>query len=130
MPGLVRKPLTSLPVPLELAGIPAARWWEFEDGDVSLGDLATGPEDLARSVIAAYAMVAGEDWYLLPCTLPIGTLAQVVRLEVREDFGSTTTIESTAVNNKVTARPWRWFELTGDPGPDRGDPPGCSCHRW
>ncbi len=122
-PGLIRKRLTSLPVPLEIAGMPAARWWEFEDGDVSFGDLARGPEDLARSVVAAYAMVAGEDWYLLPCTLPVGSVAVITDLRVRDNFGMTTRIEATAVNDGDTDRPWRWFELSGDPGPERGDAP-------
>ena len=122
-PGLIRKRLTSLPVPLQIAGMPAPRWWEFEDGDVSFGDLARGPEDLARSVVAAYAMVAGEDWYLLPCILPVGSVAVVTELRVLDDFGTTTPIRSTAVADAQTGRPWRWFELADDPGPDRGEAP-------
>ncbi len=27
--------------------MPAARWWEFEDGDVDFGSLGGGPHDLA-----------------------------------------------------------------------------------
>ncbi|WP_282607797.1 hypothetical protein [Pelagibius sp. Alg239-R121] len=119
VPGLQLKKLDSLPTPLQLAGMPAARWWEFEDGDVDFGDLASGPEDLARSVIAAYAMVASDDWFMLPCTLPSGSLSRVVSLKVLDDFGTWTKIESTAVNDG-TVRPWRWFELQGDVGPERG----------
>ena len=120
--GLARKTLASLPVPLAIAGMPASRWWEFEDGDIDFGDLANGPEDLARSVIAAYAMVAGDNWYLLPCTLPSGSLAQVTRLRVLDDFGQWTTIPATAVRDGAD-RPWKWFELQGDPGPADGQAP-------
>jgi hypothetical protein len=122
--GLARKKLTALPVPLQLPGMPASRWWEFEDGDVDFGDLAAGPEDIARSVIAAYAMVAGDDWYLLPCMLPAGSLARVTRISVLDDFGQRTEVPSTAVRDKGRVhRPWRWFELSGDPGPGEDQAP-------
>jgi hypothetical protein len=124
--GVVRKSLDSLPAPLEYAGMPASRWWELEDRDVDFGDLAGGPEDLARSVIAAYGMVAGDDWYVVPCSLPSGSLARVTSLRVLDDFGSWTPIPAAAARDAATGpagRPWRFFELAGDPGPDRGDAP-------
>jgi hypothetical protein len=122
--GLVRKILTSLPMPLEFAGIPASRWWEFEDRDVAFGNLAGGPDDLARSVLAAYAMVAGDDWFVVPCSLPSGTLAQVKALRVLDDFGTWTDIQATAVHDRAAGdRPWKFFELAGDPGPARAEAP-------
>ena len=122
--GLGHKSLTSLATPLEFAGMPASRWWEFEDHDVDFGDLAGGPDDLARSVIAAYAMVAGDDWFVVPCTLPSGSLAHVRTLRVLDDFGLWTDIHATAARDgATTGRPWRFFELTGDPGPERTEAP-------
>jgi hypothetical protein len=122
--GLTRKTLESLPNPLTFAGMPAARWWEFEDRDVSFGDLAGGPDDLARSVIAAYALVAGDDWFVVPCSLPAGSLAEVTKLRVLDDFGTWTDVPSTAQrDSKAGPRPWRFFELAGDPGPGRGQAP-------
>jgi hypothetical protein len=124
IPGLSEKNLASLAAPLEFAGMAASRWWEFEDHDVDFGDLAGGPDDLARSVIAAYAMVAGDDWFVVPCTLPSGTLAHVKSVRVLDDFGLRTDIHSTAARDSAAAsRPWRFFELTGDPGPERKEAP-------
>lgn len=65
-----------LPIPLQFAGMPASRWWEFEDGDAYFGDLAGGPDDLARSVVAAYSTSAGDDWFMVPCTLAPGSVAK------------------------------------------------------
>jgi hypothetical protein len=124
VPGLESKALSSLASPLTFAGMPASRWWEFEDHDVDFGDLAGGPDDLARSVIAAYAMVAGDDWFVVPCTLAAGSLAQVRTLRVLDDFGGSTPISATAVGDQHAGdRPWRFFELSGDPGPDRDEAP-------
>jgi hypothetical protein len=123
--GAVRKHLTSLPTPLQFAGMPAPRWWEFEDRDVSFGDLAAGPDDLARSVLAAYAMVAGEDWLVVPCDLPAGSVARVQQLSVLDNYGDWTPIRSTAEADVSPDRPrvWRYFELSGDQSPRDGRAP-------
>ena len=124
VPGLRRKALTSLATPLEFAGMPAARWWELEDGDVDFGDIAAGPDDIARSVVAAYALVGGDDWFVVPCTLDAGTLARVTALRVLDDFGQRTPIVATAVaDHRAGRRPWRFFELTDDPHPARAEAP-------
>ncbi len=121
----IPKHLRVLPIPLQFAGMPASRWWEFEDGNAYFGDLAGGPEDLARSVVAAYSAVAGDDWFVVPCTLDVGTVAQVVSLRVLDDFEGWTTVESAAVVDAASSdeRPWRWFELHGDPSVGRGQAP-------
>jgi hypothetical protein len=124
--GVVRKHLTSLPTPLEFAGMPAPRWWEFEDHDVDFGDMNGGPDDLARSTLAAYAMVAGDDWNVVPCELQAGTVSRVERLTVVDDYGGITPLRATAVNDAAAApgaRVWRFFELSGDGGPDGGRSP-------
>lgn len=108
--------------PLRFAGQPAARWWEFEEGDTYFGDLAGGPDDIARSVVAAYGAVAGDDWFLVPVVLPTGHLARVVKFEVRDNFSQGwVTINATAVedaNQMGTGdrRVWRWFELASHSG--------------
>jgi len=119
------KHIRVLAIPLQFAGMPASRWWEFEDGDAYFGDLAGGPDDLARSIVAAYSAVAGEDWFSVPCTLPTGSLAQVIRIRVLDDFGLRTPIPAAAAADHAAAgdRPWRWFELHDDPSPARGDAP-------
>ncbi len=123
-PSAEAKHIRVLPIPLQFAGMPASRWWEFEDGDAYFGDLAGGPDDLARSVVAAYSAVAGEDWFSVPCTLPTGSVAQVVRVRVLDDFGRWTSIPAAAAADDAAGdRPWRWFELHGDPSPARGDAP-------
>lgn len=123
--GRFEKRLRSLPVPVRYAGMPASRWWELEDGDVDFGDLGGGPEDLARSVLAAFAMVAGDDWFRVPCQLPAGSLSRVKQVTVLDDFGDVTPVRATAVVDDAGPgeRVWRAFELHGDPGPAAGRAP-------
>jgi hypothetical protein len=109
--------LTVLPTPLRFHGMPAARFWAIEDDLVSFGDLAAGPEDLVRAVVGAFAAVYGDDWMVIPCVLPIGSLARVEALVVLDDFGEAHRVQATAMLDGPD-RAWRWFEIEGDEGPN------------
>jgi hypothetical protein len=113
-----------LPVPLRFRGMPAPRFWAFEQGDVSFGAIDVGPEDLARVAVAAYATVYGDDWYVVPLRVPAATLTTITSLRVLDDFGRVTDVPPAAVvDGGADDRPFRFFELTGDPGPALGKAP-------
>ena len=111
-----------LPMPLRFAGMPAARFWELEDTTVWFGGIEAAPDDLARVAVAGYATVQGDDWYLVPFRLPVGTLTEVTRLDVLDDMGDVTSVPAAAVADGA-ARAFRFFELAGDPQPRRGRAP-------
>lgn len=108
--------LSVLPAPLRFHGMPAARFWAVEDETVTFGDLASGPEDLVRAVVGGFAAVYGDDWLSVPCHLPAGSLARVVKLTVLDDYGRSHDIPAAAVLDGPN-RVWRFFELDGVPGP-------------
>jgi hypothetical protein len=107
-----------LPAPLRFRGMPASRFWEFENGAVYFGGIDAAPEDLARVAVAGYATLYGDDWYVIPIGLTAGTLAQIDKLVVVDDFGRSTPITAAAVHDGPR-RAFRFFEITGDPGPER-----------
>ena len=110
-----------LATPLRFRGMPASRFWEFEDGAVYYGGIDAAPEDLGRIAVAGYATLYGDDWYLIPIRLEGGTLAQVLELTVVDDFGRRTAVPAAAVVDGAE-RAFRFFEITGDPGPDAAAP--------
>ena len=110
-----------LPAPLRFRGMPADRFWEFENAAVYYGGIDAAPEDLGRIAVAGYATLYGDDWYLIPIRLEGGTLAQVTELEVVDDFGRVTPVSAAAVADGAE-RAFRFFEITGDPGPDAAAP--------
>lgn len=113
-----------LPAPLRFRGMPADRFWEFEEGDVYLGGIEAAPEDLARVAVAGYAVVYGNDWMVVPLSIPFGTLSTVTRLTVLDDFGRETEIRSAAeVDGGGPGRAFKFFELSGDPNPKLGRAP-------
>jgi hypothetical protein len=118
--------IATVPVPLRYPGMPASRWWEFEDGAVDWGDVQGGPEDLPRYLVAAYACLYGDDWSVLPVPLPRGVLAQVSSVRVSDSFGRSFDVEATAVaddKREGASRAWRFMEQTGDPAPAAGHAP-------
>jgi hypothetical protein len=102
--------LTLLPTPLRFHGMPAARFWAIEDDTVSFGDLVGGPEDLVRAIVGGFAAVYADDWMVVPCHLPIGSVARVVSLTVLDDYGERHDIPAAAVLDGPD-RVWRFFEL-------------------
>ncbi len=98
MPAIARYP-----------GMPADRYWEFEDGRVSFGMLAAAKNDLARLAVIEYALVFGNDWFTLPVTLPVNALYRVARLDVLDNFGITVKIPP-ATNPNGTQ--WTMYEMS------------------
>ena len=85
-----------LPTLVRYQGMPADRYWELEDGRVNLGAIGAGPTDLARMLAVEYAVVHGPDWFLVPLELPIGVVARVASVVVRDSFGVDTTVGTAA----------------------------------
>jgi hypothetical protein len=78
---------TLLATPLRFAGMPAPRYWQFEDGQVNLAALETQPHDLARLVLVEFAMVYGNDWLAVPLDVPFGSLTEITSVDYTTTFG-------------------------------------------
>jgi hypothetical protein len=109
--------VTAAPTPVRYTGMPASRWWEFEDGAVNFGEIEAGPADLARLIVAEFATAFSVDWFVIPVTVTVGSLTELDHLEVVDTFGGSTAVPSTAAadfDSVGAARAWRLFELTDD----------------
>ena len=102
-----------LPAPVRYPGMPADRYWEFEDGRVNLGSLEAGPTDLGRMLLVEYALVYGNDWFVIPVELEVGSLFRVRSLTVRYTFGVTSSV---APARNLDGTRWTIFSLTNEPG--------------
>lgn len=78
---------TTVPAPVSFRGTPAARFWEFEDARIEYGLLPAGPADLAQLLMIEYASSYGNDWFVIPLVLPVGSLTSVNSLVVTDTFG-------------------------------------------
>jgi hypothetical protein len=110
--------VAGVPTPVRYTGMPADRWWEFEEAAVNFGAIDAGPGDLARLLVAEFATSYGRDWFVVPITVAVGSLTELGGVEVVDTFGGRTPVPSTAKadldRTAAAQRAWRLFELTGD----------------
>ena len=106
------RPAPMLPTAVRYPGMPADRLWEFEDATVNLGSLEAGPTDLGRLLLSEYALVFGNDWWVVPLDVPVGSVVRVGDLRVRDTFGKETVVPP-SVNEDGS--PWEMFTLARDP---------------
>ena len=78
--------------PLRFTGMPADRYWQFEDGQVNLGRLDAQPHDLARLCVAEFGLIYGNDWLVVPLNVAAGSLIIVTEVAYTDTFGERMTI--------------------------------------
>ena len=76
-----------IPAPVSFPGVPAPRFWEMEDARIAYGLVPVGPTDLAHLLMIEYESAYGNDWFVLPLTLPVGSVTRVDSLVVTDTFG-------------------------------------------
>jgi len=104
--------LSFIPTEASFAGMPNNRWWEFEDGKVDLGNISADTTDIAKSVVAEYALIYGNNWFVVPYTLPVGSLSKINGLLVTDVFGQKTFVEAAAQGETDDWASWGLFNLS------------------
>jgi len=101
---------TFIPSHIEFDGMPEARWWKFEDSKTDLGDIKPSTTDLSKLMLMEFGLVFANDWFLIPYTLPVGSLVKIEGLTVQNNFGETIWVESTEKESTADL-PWSMFKL-------------------
>ena len=101
---------TFIPAHVQFEGMPDTRWWKFEDGKTNLGDIKPSTTDLSKLLLMEFGLIFANDWFIVPFTLPVGSLANVEGLTVSNNFGETIWIqpsEDAGADDTV----WSMFKL-------------------
>jgi hypothetical protein len=101
---------TAIPAPVSFRGMPAARFWEFEDAQVDFGSVDAGPTDLARMLLVEFGLAYGNDWFVIPIEVDVGSLYQTRSLVTTDTFGIRTLIKPTGESGPPHS--WRMFQLS------------------
>jgi len=102
---------TVFPAPVRFSGMPLPRWWAMEDGRTNFAAVQPDSTDVIRLVFLEFALVFSNDWYVLPCDLPAGTLAGVQGLAVTDVFGARRWI------TPAGGGPWSMYSLSAAADP-------------
>jgi hypothetical protein len=94
VPGSLTRPgqgpppdLAMMPSKVTYPGMPSPRWWEFEDGDVNLGNMTAGPGELGKLLVTEFATLYGNDWFSVPLEVPVGSMTRITEFLVTDTFG-------------------------------------------
>ncbi|MGH3974221.1 MAG: hypothetical protein ACRDS9_12985, partial [Pseudonocardiaceae bacterium] len=102
---------TVFPAPVRYSGMPLPRWWAVEDGHTNFAAVTPDSTDLARLIFLEFALVYSNDWYQLPCDLPVGSLAGIQGLTVTDTFGQKLWITPANAGDDEDWRRWSMFSL-------------------
>ena len=97
-----------IPAPAAFDGMPNLRYWAFEDGRTNLGAVRPDTTDLAKLLFLEYGLVFANDWFLIPCEIPVGSLARVRGLSVSNVFGERFWIEPAGARDDAS---WQRFAM-------------------
>ncbi|MEO1091103.1 MAG: hypothetical protein AAFX81_10745 [Pseudomonadota bacterium] len=104
---------TVVPAPVTFHGMPSSRFWELEDARIDLGALQPGATDLAQILLVETLTGFGNDWFVIPIDLPVGSLAETRSLVVTDTFGVRTLLRplgDPALPDRASG--WRMFALS------------------
>jgi hypothetical protein len=107
----------TIPTRVTFRGMPNPRWWQEEDAAVDLGGVEANPADLARMAVLQFALVYGNDQFVVPLRLPVGAVFRTTHLLVTDTFGVTTQLAPAAHAGPGNRRApgadrWTMFTLT------------------
>jgi hypothetical protein len=100
-----------IPTPIQFDGMPNTRWWAFEEGKTNFGDIQPDTTDINKLLLIEFGLVYANDWYMVPVTLPAGTIANVGGLTVKNVFGEHLWIAATGRGLDDNPNRWTMYSM-------------------
>jgi hypothetical protein len=97
----------AVPTPVRYGGMPLPRFWAMEDARYDFGSIDAAANDIGRLLLVEFATVFGNDWYVLPLKLPVGSLTILDSVVVTDVFGRNLLVERAGLDEPQ----WNLFSL-------------------
>lgn len=110
--ALKKKVQTFIPAPAEFGGMPNSRWWQFEDNQVDLGNISADTTDLAKVLLSEFALIYGNDWFVLPYPAEVGSVLEIDGILVTDVFGQKTLVQPALQGLTDDWESWGLFNLS------------------
>jgi hypothetical protein len=110
--------LSFLPTHISFKGAPANSHWHFEDAQSDFGQLDVEKSNLPGVIVSEFASIYGNDWFVVPVPMQIGSVASIDTVVIADTFGTRTLIRPTAAATPPGAA-WTMFTVSG--GSSGGD---------
>lgn len=104
-----------IPTPVTFQGMPDPRWWALEDRKTDFGSVSPSTTDVAQLLLMEFGLIYANDWFMLPCRLPVGELARIEGLAVTNVFGERFWIIAAGTGSQDNWHRWSMFQLSSAP---------------
>ena len=99
-----------MPAPVTAPGLPARRFWEFEDGRLNLAALRPAETDLGQLLLIETLSGFGNDWFVIGVELPVGQPGAATSLVVTDTFGARTLLRPHGDHRLGATGRWGLFQ--------------------
>src|SRR5215216_4327014 len=106
------------PTPVQFDGMPNTRWWTFEEGKTNFGDIKPDTTELNKLLLIEFGLVYANDWFLVPLTLPAGSIINLRGMAVTNVFGERIWVEPSGKATNEDWQHWSMYTLNVDGGAD------------
>ncbi len=100
-----------IPTSVRFGGMPHPRWWQFEDWKTDLGFVKPDTPDLNKLLVLDFMLIYSNDWFVVPFTLPTGSIAEVAGLMVTDVFGQSTWITAAGSGSDEDWQRWSMYGM-------------------
>ena len=106
------QPVSYIPTRATFKGMPNPRFWEMEDSQIDFGKLNAKTTDPLLLLVAQFALVYGNDWFVIPYKIPVNTICEIDALVVTDVFGDRTLIQAADKAAGSQWQQWSMFSLS------------------
>lgn len=100
-----------VPTSVTFGGMPHPRWWTFEDWNTNLSFVKPDTTDLNKLLLLDFFLLYSNDWFIVPVTLPVGSITDVRGLVVTNVFGERTLVEAAGRGSDQDWHRWNLYNL-------------------
>lgn len=108
-----------VPNRVEFDGMPAPRFWSFEENRLPVPSIRSEADDLVKILAVDFMLSHSNDWYTLPFDQEVGTLTRIEHIVVHDVFGKLTVVrraDAEEENKTGGLRRWTMFSISDDSG--------------
>ena len=100
------------PAGITFPGMPADRWWEFEDAQVNLSRISPDTTDFVGMMLNEFQLTYANEWNIVPHTVPVGSLIESKYTIVADSFGKKILIKPASEATEESWDSWGLFQLS------------------
>jgi hypothetical protein len=106
------------PTSIQFDGMPNTRWWTFEEGKTNFGDIKPDATELNKLLLIEFGLVYANDWFLVPLTLPAGSIINLRGMVVTNVFGERIWVQPVGKASNEDWQHWSMYTLNVEGGAD------------